>query len=261
MTNTAFDPNEVARHLIDAHARRVPFTNLPPALNPPSVEDAYAAQDALVRILGEREGRIAGLKIATTTKVMQQLMGIDHPCGGVIFERRVHASPARIRLADHMNVVIECEVGLRLKKDLLVAAAPFTAASVEAAVGAVMPAFELIEDRRADYKQTNALSVIAENCWNAGVVLGADVAFSPGRSLDRIAGKLAIDGRAAHEGLSDDPLSTLAWVANLAAHRGRALSAGMVVITGSVIPTLPIKAGETFVFSLDGLGSTELTAE
>jgi 2-keto-4-pentenoate hydratase len=255
-----FDPNTVARHLIDAQVRRAPFENIPPDIAPHDVEEAYAVQDALVRILSEREGRIAGLKIATTTKVMQQLMGIDHPCGGVIFERRVHGSPANIRLADHMNVVIECEVGLRLKNDLPVAAAPFTADSVMAAVGAVMPAFELVEDRRADYKKTNALSVIAENCWNAGVVLGADVAFVPGRSLDGIAGRLGINGRDAHEGRSDDPLSTLAWVANLAAGHGRAIHAGMVVITGSVIPTLPIKAGDTFVFTLDGLGSAQLTA-
>jgi 2-keto-4-pentenoate hydratase len=34
----------------------------------------------------------------------------------------------------------------------------------------------------------------------------------------------------------------------------------MVVITGSVIPTLPIAAGDRFVFSLEGLGSAELTA-
>jgi 2-keto-4-pentenoate hydratase len=159
-----------------------------------------------------------------------------------------------------MNLVIECEVGLRLKKDLLVAAAPFTAASVADAVGAVMPAFELVEDRKADYKKTNALSVIAENCWNAGVVLGPDAPYAPGDSLEGIAARLTVNGRSTNEGRSDNPLSTLAWVANLAAEHDRALHAGMVVITGSVIPTLPIRAGETFVFTLEGLGSTQLTA-
>jgi len=257
----AFDPTKVATHLLDAHARRVPFVNLPAAIAPTSIAEAYAAQDALVRILGEREGPIAGLKIATTTKVMQELMGIDHPCGGVIFERRVHRSPARIRLADYMNVVIECEVALRLKSELSVTAAPFTAENVKGAVGQVMAAFELVEDRKADYKQTNALSVIAENCWNAGIVLGPETAFSPERSLTGIRGRLAINGRDANEGRSDDPLSTLAWVANLAASRGRALAAGMVVITGSVIVTLPIKPGDRFVFTLDGFGAAEVSAE
>jgi hypothetical protein len=34
----------------------------------------------------------------------------------------------------------------------------------------------------------------------------------------------------------------------------------MVVITGSVVPTLPIKAGDKFVFTLEGFGSTEVSA-
>jgi 2-keto-4-pentenoate hydratase len=38
------------------------------------------------------------------------------------------------------------------------------------------------------------------------------------------------------------------------------MTAGMVVITGSVIPTLPIAADETFEFSLDGVGGVEIRA-
>jgi 2-oxopent-4-enoate/cis-2-oxohex-4-enoate hydratase len=54
-------------------------------------------------------------------------------------------------------------------------------------------------------------------------------------------------------------MEALAWVANLANERGRPLKAGQVVITGSVIPTLPIASGDTFVFDLEGLGSAELS--
>jgi 2-keto-4-pentenoate hydratase len=58
--------------------------------------------------------------------------------------------------------------------------------------------------------------------------------------------------------MTDDPLATLAWIANLAAGRGRPLAAGMIVITGSVIATLPIARGDRFIFRLDGLGEAEL---
>jgi 2-keto-4-pentenoate hydratase len=34
----------------------------------------------------------------------------------------------------------------------------------------------------------------------------------------------------------------------------------MVVITGSVIATLPIAAGQRFEFTLDGIGSVAMTA-
>src|SRR5437016_5495178 len=152
MTKT-FDAEKVARHMLAEHDGRKPYANLPPDLAPADVAQAYAAQLALVKLLTPRKGRVAGLKIATTTKVMQQLMGIDHPCGGTIFEKTVHTSPATLRLADYQHVVIECELAVRLARDLPAAGAPYAAQSVVPAVGAVMPAFELIEDRNADYKQ------------------------------------------------------------------------------------------------------------
>jgi 2-keto-4-pentenoate hydratase len=255
-----FDPEKVARYVLAEHERRADYRNLPAEIAPANVAQAYAAQLALVRLLTPRKGKVAGLKIATTTKIMQQLMGIDHPCGGTIFEKTVHASPARLRLSDYQHVVIECELAVKLARDLPASGAAYTAQSVAPAVGGVMPAFELIEDRNADYKQTSALSIIADNCWNAGIVVGAPVAYDPSRSLAGLAGRLAINNSGNHEGRTEDPLDTLAWIANLAAGQNRPLAAGMVVITGSVIPTLPIAPGDRFVFTLDGLGSTEVTA-
>jgi 2-keto-4-pentenoate hydratase len=122
----------------------------------------------------------------------------------------------------------------------------------------VMPAFELIEDRKADYKSCKALSMIADNCWNGGVVLGSETAFDPAHPLDGVHGSLTIDGRASGEGRTDGPLDALAWVANLAIEQGRMLEPGMVVITGSIIPTFPVAPGNRVVFKLDGLGSAEL---
>jgi 2-keto-4-pentenoate hydratase len=258
--NAPFDPEKVARYVMAEHERRAHYRNLPAEIAPTNIGEAYAAQIALVRLLSTRKGKVAGLKIATTTKIMQQLMGIDHPCGGTIFEKTVHQSPAKLRLADYQHVVIECELALRLARDLSATGAPYTGPSVAPAVGAVMPAFELIEDRNADYKQTSALSIIADNCWNAGIVLGVPVAFDPARSLAGATGHLAINDSRTHEGRTEDPLDTLAWIANLAAGQDRPLAAGMVVITGSVIPTLPIAAGDRFVFSLEGLGSVEVSA-
>src|SRR5919201_427832 len=109
-----FDPNKAARYIAQAHESRATFCNLPRDIAPRTVAEAYAAQAALAQLLAEREGPVAGLKIATTTKVMQQLMGIDHPCGGLIFERRVFRSPAQVAMSDHMHVVLECELAVRI---------------------------------------------------------------------------------------------------------------------------------------------------
>jgi len=257
----SFDPDKAARYIFQAHAGRAEYRNLPPDIAPRNVAEAYAAQAAFARLLEPREGKIAGLKIATTTKIMQQLMGIDHPCGGLIFERRVLRSPAEIRLDDYLHVVLECELAVRIGRALPKAAEPYTATSLKPAIAAVMPAFELIEDRKADYKDAKALSMIADNCWNAGVVLGAETPFDAAHSLDGVHGSLQIDGRPSGEGRTDDPLGALAWVANLAIEQGRMLEPGMVVITGSIIPTFPVRPGHRVAFTLDGFGSAELVAK
>src|SRR6202166_1090717 len=110
--------NAMAQWMWDARARRLPYRNLPDDLKPASLAEAYAAQEAYYRLAEPTYGAVCGAKIATTTKVMQELMGIDHPCGGAIFARTIHASPASIRLADHLHLMIECELAVRLGRDL-----------------------------------------------------------------------------------------------------------------------------------------------
>jgi 2-keto-4-pentenoate hydratase len=249
----------MARWMWNARARREPYRNLPAELRPASIAQAYAAQEAYYRLAEPVYGAVAGAKIATTTKVMQRLMGIDHPCGGAIFARTIHASPAKLRVADFVNLRIESEIALQLGADLPASRAPWTRESVAPAVAGAMPAFELIEDRNADYAQTEAASLIVENCWNGGVVVGTPKTV-PVAALVGIAGGLTLGGKSVGEGRAEDPCATLAWLANHLAERGRDLKAGMVVITGSLIPTVSIARGERASFAVDGLGDVTMEA-
>jgi 2-keto-4-pentenoate hydratase len=221
----------MAQWMWQARQRRLPYRNLPDELRP--------------------------AKIATMTKVMQKLMGINHPCGGAIFSRTIHRSPAKLRAADFVNLRIESEIALKLGADLPASGAPWTRERVAPAVAAALPAFELIEDRNADYATTDASSLIVENCWNGGIVIGA-----PHRVLlDKlvgITGRLKVAGKLAGEGAAEDPCATLAWLANHVAERGRDLKADMIVITGSLIATVSIAPGQRAVFAVDGLGEVTM---
>jgi 2-keto-4-pentenoate hydratase len=251
--------NAMARWMWEARAQRQPYRNLPDELRPASIAEAYAAQEAYYRLAAPVYGAVGGAKIATTTKVMQQLMGITHPCGGAIFTRTIHSSPARLRIADFVNLRIESEIALKLGADLPASGAPWTRESVAPAVAGAMPAFELIEDRNADYAHTEAASLIVENCWNGGVVIGTAKPV-PVAALVGRAGRLTIGGKTVGEGKAEDPYATLAWLANHLAERGRDLKASMVVITGSLIPTMSIAAGQRAVFTVDGLGEIAMDA-
>jgi 2-keto-4-pentenoate hydratase len=243
----------MAQHMWDARRARKNYTNLPEDLKPASIAEAYQAQEVYYRLAEPIYGPLGGVKVATTTKVMQQLMGITHPCGGAIFARTIHTSPARIAKSDFVNLRVESEIALRLSQDMPAARAPWTAESVVPFVAGAMPAYELIEDRNAVYTETNAVSMIVENCWNGGVVIGTPKVVAP-EDIIGVAGRQALNGKQIGEGKSENPFATLAWLANLLAERKRDLKAGMVVITGSVIPTFSIVPGDRCVFTVDGLG-------
>ena len=111
-------PESIARHMWDARRARQRYANLPDSLRPTSIHEAYAAQEECWRLAEPVYGSVAGAKIATTTKVMQQLMGVTHPCGGAIFSKTIHQSPARISKGDFLNMRIESEIALKLAADM-----------------------------------------------------------------------------------------------------------------------------------------------
>jgi 2-keto-4-pentenoate hydratase len=256
-----FNAKAAARYIADAHQARAPFQNLPDSIGPTSLAEAYDAQEALHSLFAGRYGATAGVKIATTTKVMQELMGIDGPSFGVIFANRIHNSPADLNLDDFISLKIECELAVRLGHDLPASATGYTRATVSPLVEAIMPAFELVDDRMADYSNTRALSLIADNCWNAGVVLGQALPYAPGFELHGLAGSLTINGHIQKQGRTEDPLGAVAWVANTAAERGRPLRKGQIVMTGSIIPTLPIGSGDHLSLTIASVGEVELNVD
>jgi len=255
-----FSAQKAASYLDEAHRSRARYQNLPDTIAPGNFDEAYAAQEALCALWEPRFGHIAGRKIAVTTKVMQELMGINQPCGGMIFASRIHQSPTTIRKAEYINLRIECELAVRLAYDLPRTSAPHTPASARAAVGEVMAAFELIEDRRADYRISNALSIVADNAWNGGIVIGPAKTPPCDLDLNGITGILLRNGTLEATGKTDDPMGALSWLANLAVERGRPMTAGMIAITGSVVATVDISPGERLDFAFDGVGEASITA-
>jgi 2-keto-4-pentenoate hydratase len=127
-----------------------------------------------------------------------------------------------------------------------------------------MPAFELVEDGDADYKTLDAFTLVAQNTWNGGVVLGTPVADWRGLDLERAVTRCWINDAPAGDGKTGDalghPLEAVAWLANLLNRRGRRLARGMIVMTGSSITTKFPVPGDHVRFAIEGLGEVALEA-
>jgi len=254
-----------ARACLEMHRTRTRYRPLDAAVRSAPLEDAYRIQDAVHRLMTEAgRGEIAGWKIALTSKAMQQMTGVDQPAAGAIFSKVVYPSPARVDLTAYHHLCVEFEVAVRLGGDLPASGGPWTRASVAGRVASCLPAFELVEDGSADYKTLDAFTLIAQNTWNGGVVLGTPVTDWRGVDLESAVTRAWINGEAAGQGKTGDalghPFEAVAWLANLLNRRGRMLDRGTIVMTGSSITTRFPSPGDRIRFAIDGLGEVSLEA-
>ena len=252
-----------ARACLDMHRTRTRYRPLDAAVRAAPLDDAYRIQNVLHQLMvGAGRGTIAGWKIALTSKAMQQMTGVDQPAAGAIFSTVVHPSGARVDLAAYHHLGIEFEVAVRLAGDLPASGGPWTRASVAAKVAACMPAFELVEDGDADYKTLDAFTLVAQNTWNGGVVLGAPGAGWRTLDLETAVTRCWINDRPSGQGKTGDalghPFEAVAWLANLLNGQGRMLARDMIVMTGSSITTKFPAPGDRVRFAIDGLGEVAL---
>jgi 2-keto-4-pentenoate hydratase len=256
-----------AKFLFEAHERREPFHPLPAELTPHTVEAAYAIQDAFVALRAEKRGAIAGYKIALSSAAMRRFVGIDAPQVGILFESTLQRTPAAVRAADYLRLIVEFEIAVQMAEDLPAADAPFSRERVAQAVGSVMPALELADDRNADYAELarHPLDLIADNTWNEGAVLGYPLEDWRGLDLAAVRGTAWINGEPVGEGVGADamghPLESVAWIANHLAAHGRGLLRSDVVITGSIVTTKNVRPGDLVKFTVEGLGEVELRVD
>jgi 2-keto-4-pentenoate hydratase len=260
-------PAEAAAWLLRAHENRERFRALPDEFSPKTPAEAYAIQEAFVALRARKLGAAVGYKIALSSAAMRRFVGVDSPQAGVMLESTVRRSPARIRAADYVGLIVEFEIAVELAADLPAVDAPFSRERVARAVGAVMPAIEIADDRGADYAQLaqHPLDLVADNTWNEGAVLGYPVSDWKALDLAAVRGRATVNGSLVGEGNGGDamghPFNSVAWIANHLAAHSRGLLRGDVVITGSIITSKNMKPGDFVKYSIEGLGEVELRVD
>lgn len=245
---------EISRKLSDDWFMRAPYEALTGDLALKSIDDAYVAQRAVQDRLSEKRGKIVGRKIALSAQAMQDMCGINHPIAGAFFANDLQQSPAKVALGDFLHLGIEFELALELNKDVPPQNGPHTADSVRNLIAGARPAFELIDDKNADYSQLDVLTLIADNAWCGGVVLGSMIPNWDALDLGDIPSCVyqdEIPPEQANTG-AVDPLGSFAWVLNHFSARNMTLNQGEHIITGSALRTrFPVK-GDTFSYKIAG---------
>jgi 2-keto-4-pentenoate hydratase len=229
---------------------------------PRSVEDGYRVQSEVHRFLAPDLGPLVGYKIGCTSEVMQKYLAIPQPCAGGVHRRGAHQSGVELNAADFVRVGVECEIAVRLGKDLVPGGAPFTSDSVAAHIECYLPAIEIVDDRYVKWETLGAPTLIADDFFAAGIVLGRPVARSAVVELMDVKGRTLINGKESGRGTGADvlghPHNALAWLAKHLASQGTGLRAGEIVMTGSLVKTVWLQAGDQAKMEFSGLGNVEV---
>jgi 2-keto-4-pentenoate hydratase len=249
--------------LADHRLARRAFAGFPPDLQPADEDEGYAVQELLhQRLLQAGRGPLVGHKIGCTTHTMQSYLGISSPCAGGVFGDTVHHLEAVLPHGDYVRVGVECELAVRLGSDLPAALAPFDVQDVRAAIAALIPAIEIVEDRYHDFPSLSTPTLIADDFFGAGCVLGRETHDWQDLHLPSVSARMLIDGGEVGRGtgadILGDPLNALLWLANSRARRSQPLVAGEIVLLGSLVQTHWIEWGQTVLVENVPLGSVEV---
>ena len=246
-----------------------PIGSLPSECTPANAVEAMQLQDALNQTLAKQGyGPVVGMKIGCTTKVMQDYLGMTHPCSGAIFETTVYRREGRVDHSSYLHVGVECEIAVTLGQPICAQDAPHTRESVSPSVDSVHAAIEIVDDRYVDFvnRVPDWKTWVADDFFGAGIVLGEPVTDWQDLDLPSLSGSMRINGQEVGTGFGRDiinghPLEALVWLANEQSQRGRDLPANWIVMLGSVVQTKWVSKSDLVEVSLDGLGPVSLVFE
>ena len=250
--------------LSQARLQATPLDDLPAQQTPQSLEEAYALQKALNKSLATTIlGRPVGYKIGCTTKVMQEYLGIPHPCAGTLFNSSIQRTRGTYKRSDYCNPGVECEIAVVIGRDITDRDDLSQQTLADSIVG-ICDSIELVDSRWRDFSRVSTPLLVAENFFNAGCVLSTPRAVDP-NTMEQLVGTLIINDETIGSGSGRDilghPLAALGWLAGHQIEQGIPIRENDVVTLGSVVKSVWIDAGDEVRVILSDVGEVSLLLE
>jgi 2-keto-4-pentenoate hydratase len=242
------------------------LSELPDHCRPADRSDGYAIQAAVAALSGQR---VIGWKIAATSLVGQDHIGVDGPLAGRLLSSRVatisrdrHA-PTPTSLAGNAMRVGEAEFLFRMRASLPARERIYGVQEVLDAVDALHPAIEIPDSRYIDFARVGAPQLIADNACACWLVVGEAVSGDwEQQDLAAHVVEASLNGRPAETGTGAnvlrDPRLALTWLANELRTYGRGLTTGDLVTTGTCITPVPLAPGDVLRADFGKFGAVEV---
>jgi 2-keto-4-pentenoate hydratase len=236
---------ELAQRLVDAYEEHVRILARADS-GPVDAAQAYTVQDLVRRHLGF-PGRPHVWKVGATSRASE-------PVAAPIFPTRLSISPGRFRRRGHCSVGVEAEIAVRFGCDLAPRPKPYSRDEIQAAIGSVHVALEVVDSRLHDPEYAGPYWCLADNLLNGALVLGDEISQWREREWRGLNVAILADGVVLDERVANPPLDDLFhclpwWIAHLGGAR-----VGDVVTTGAWSGMHPIGQAREITVAFAGLG-------
>lgn len=242
--------------LYEAMTSRQPIAPLTTQSPEITIDDAYRIS---LRMLERRTAAgeiIVGKKIGVTSAAVMNMLNVHQPDFGFLTDRMMYATGAEIPASSTLIAPrAEGEIAFVLKHDL--AGPGVTNADVLRATDFVMPCFEIVDSRIADWK-IRIQDTIADNASCGAVVLGDRGIRPTAIDLSTCGIVVTLNGEIISTGAGaaalGSPVNCVTWLANTLGTYGMELKAGEVILSGSLVPLQPVKPGDNMHLVIGGIG-------
>ena len=230
-----------------------PLTDQAPGLE---IADAYQISLKMLKRRTDAGEQVVGKKIGVTSKAVMDMLNVHQPDFGFLTDRMMYSTGADVPASTAMiQPRAEGEIAFILKANL--AGPGVNNADVIAATDFVMPCFEIVDSRIRDWK-IKIQDTIADNA-SCGVVVLGDTAVKPTAvDLSTCGLVMELNGEIISTGAGaaalGSPVNSVTWLANTLGSFGIGLEAGEVILSGSLVPLQPVKAGDNMNMAIGGIG-------
>jgi 2-oxopent-4-enoate/cis-2-oxohex-4-enoate hydratase len=221
-----------------------------------TIEDAYYISLHMLQRRLEAGEKVVGKKIGVTSAPVQEMLGVFQPDFGFLTDAMVFPDGADIPIEGHMIAPrAEGEIAFRLRHDL--SGPGVTESDVLDATETIMPCFEIVDSRVRDWN-IKIQDTVADNASCGVYVLGSNEVDPRQFDLPNLRMTITRNGQFHCEGMSSavqgNPLTAVAWLANTLGEFDIPFKAGEVILSGSLVPLIPVVAGDRMALELEGIG-------
>ena len=252
--------NDIASELFDAlNQQKIiqPLTDRYPEID---INDAYQISRKFLSLRESGGEKVVGKKIGVTSSVVQEMLGVDQPDFGFLTDAMRVQNRSTFSIEDSLiQPRAEAEIAFILKEDLF--GPGVSKEDVIAATDKILPCFEIVDSRIENWN-IKIQDTVADNA-SCGIFILGEGHCSPEKfSMEELSVEVTKNGKFLSAGqgsaVQGHPAQAVAWLANTLGEYDIPLLKGEVILSGSLVPLEPAKAGDKFSMELKGVGTCEI---